>query len=124
MKIIFIDDAEDNLKLFKIYTKGISHECLFFSDPEEALIEMQNKEFDLCFIDIQMPVMDGKELVEKYLNFCHSHNKVPGKLCALTGTTATTEVEKIISAGFESHIVKPILKKQILTFIEDIAREK
>lgn len=124
MKIIFVDDANDNLKLFKIYTKGIVHECHFFSNPEEALESMKNEEYALSFIDIQMPVMDGKELVRKYLDYCQLNNKKPGKLCALTGTTAALEVEKIIEAGFENHIVKPILKNQILAIIEDNIREK
>lgn len=124
MLIVFIDDAVDNLKLFKIYTKALSHECHFFSNPEEGLQALKDLNVDLCFVDIQMPGLDGKELIKKYFEFCETHNKKRAISCALTGTTVDSEVEQILNAGFDRHIIKPILKKQIIELIEGISSEQ
>lgn len=124
MQIIFIDDAIDNLKLFKIYTKSLNHECHFYSNPVEGLQALKELDVDLCFVDIQMPGLDGKELIRKYIEFCENSNKKRAISCALTGTTVDAEVEQILNAGFDRHIIKPILKKQIIELIEGISSEQ
>jgi two-component system, LytTR family, response regulator len=63
---IVIDDSEDAVKLMKRHIGAKSSLTLLetFIDPTEALNYMESQAVDLVFVDIQMPVISGLELIE------------------------------------------------------------
>jgi two-component system, LytTR family, response regulator len=63
---IVIDDSEDAIKLMKRHI-GVKPNLVLletFIDPTAALNYMENNSVDLVFVDIQMPVISGLELIE------------------------------------------------------------
>ncbi|OUR97048.1 hypothetical protein A9Q84_12000 [Halobacteriovorax marinus] len=118
MKILVLDDSEDNLNLIRLYTKKSDDDFSFSSSGDEALELIENQQFDLLFMDIQMPGMSGFEVLEKvrFLNF--------GKelfVCALTAFSFDSELEKIRSSSFNDYLQKPILRDQFLKYIGDLS---
>lgn len=118
MKILVLDDSEDNLNLIKLYTKKSEDEFVFTSSGEEALKLVANNQFDLIFMDIQMPGMDGFEVLEKVRLL--ENGDFPF-VCALTAFSFDSELEKIRASTFNDYLQKPILRQQFLKYIEDLS---
>jgi len=105
LKVIFIDDSKLVLKSIKnVVTEFIKDKlitCEFYSEPSELYAQLKNEEidFDVLFSDINMPVMDGYELVKRIRNIEKYRKKViiamtteislqakiKGKACGMNG---------------------------------------
>lgn len=102
-KILVVDDAKENARLFKIYLTTAGAAVDIANNGEEALLKANDEKYDIILLDLQMPGKDGyqvlKELREKlYFN----------PVVALTAHAMEDERRKTKEAGFDGHIVKPI----------------
>ena len=61
-KILVIDDDETVCSLFKDTLEGSGHTVTTVNESSQGLELVNNKEYDLVFLDLKMPVMDGAEL--------------------------------------------------------------
>ncbi len=65
MKALSIDDEKPNLLLIEAMAEEIGLEVRSFLDPVAAVNELTSGEFDMVFVDFNMPVMNGIEAIEK-----------------------------------------------------------
>jgi len=114
LKILFVDDSQDNIDLLEIYMTTSSDEAFYSLSGKDTLDLLQNEKFDLYFIDISMPEMDGHELLGEIKKL----NISSDKFFALTAHNSISEKEKILNSGFQDVLVKPLTKKSLLEFIE------
>jgi CheY-like chemotaxis protein len=104
-KILVVeDDASSRLYLNKILAKaGVN--ILNAGDGEEAVsMALNNPDLDLILLDIQLPLLDGYEALKKIRE---SNNNVI--IVAQTAYGLLGDKEKIMNAGFNDFIIKPIL---------------
>ncbi len=69
IKVLIVDDSKDCQLISKIYFKKINNDFQIFTatNGQEAFDVINEKEdFDLIFLDIQMPIMDGICFADKY----------------------------------------------------------
>jgi len=107
-KILVVDDnipAAD--ALVKLLNK-LGHHATALYSGEETLAHKTLKEYDLTLLDVGMPHMDGYELVKKLRLL-----KIIGPIIALTGYGLATDIAKAKTAGFTSHLTKPIGQKEL-----------
>lgn len=109
LKILVVDDAKENARLFKIYLSNAGADVDIANNGEEALHKVDGKNYDIILLDLQMPGKDGyqvlKELREKlYFN----------PVVALTAHAMEDERRKTKKAGFDGHIVKPIQSHDLI----------
>ncbi len=116
MRILLLDDSVDNLNLLKLYAKKSSDEFVMVSDSSVALDYISKENFDLFFLDIQMPQKDGFEVLGEVRD---SNNGKELFICALTAHTSKDEVEKINKSTFNDYLEKPILRDDFLKYIEE-----
>ncbi|MBC77755.1 MAG: hypothetical protein CME64_17250 [Halobacteriovoraceae bacterium] len=117
LRVLIVDDSEGNRDLIKAYLKKYPFELSIAENGEEALALMKDKVFDIVFMDMQMPVMDGYTATKQYREW-ESENqvkKVP--VIALTAYALEEEARKSMAAGCDEHITKPVKKKTILKCI-------
>ncbi|WP_372651457.1 response regulator [Halobacteriovorax sp.] len=115
MRILLLDDSLDNLNLLKLYVKKSSDEFVMVSDADEALTKINEEHFDMFFLDIQMPLKDGFEVLK---DVRESEKAKDLFVCALTAHTSKNEVEKINKSSFNDYLQKPILRNEFLEYIE------
>ena len=109
--------AEDNLMNQKIVGKilnKLGYEPKMTSNGKEVLEEVSNKYYDVIFMDVQMPEMDGLEAT-KMIRVCLSNQPV---IIAMTANTLQGDREECLRAGMDDYIAKPINLEQLVNLLE------
>ncbi len=101
-RVLVVDDNPVNTKLlgFHLGKLGVSSVCV--SDGVEAIARVLTEEFDVIFMDINMPIMDGVAAV-KLLREKGGETSI----YALTGSVDEESIKQFSSAGFTGYLPKP-----------------
>lgn len=121
LKILLVEDSQDNRLLFQHYLKNTPHELDVAVNGEVAVTKATNQDYDLVFMDIQMPIKDGYEATREIRRWEEVNRRKPAPIIALTAYALKEEVQKMLISGFDSHLSKPIKKATLLNFINDLA---
>lgn len=113
LKILLVDDSEDNRNLIKLYLKKTPLEIEEANNGEVALEKFKAGSFDLVLMDLQMPVMDGYIATEAIRAWETENGLRPTPILALTAYAMGEETAKSLRVGCNHHLAKPI-KKQVL----------
>jgi len=105
-KILLVEDNEMNRKIVISFLKSRDMICDVAIDGSEALKAVSEKDYDIVFMDCQMPVMDGYESTSKIRLFegAEKHTTI----VAMTANAMQGDSEKCIKAGMDAYISKPI----------------
>jgi CheY-like chemotaxis protein/HPt (histidine-containing phosphotransfer) domain-containing protein len=120
--ILLAEDNEINRKLIlKILAKE-DYDVKTAANGREAVEMVGAESFDLILMDIQMPVMDGYEAT-RLIKSDKRTGAIP--VIALTAHAMKGEKEKILGAGFDGYLAKPVrreeLIKEIAAFLQKTA---
>jgi CheY-like chemotaxis protein len=104
-RVLVVEDQKENLDLMAYLLRAFGHEVITARNGAEGLEAARQARPDLMVIDIQMPVMDGLELVASV--------KDDAALATIpaVGVTAFAMVgdrDRILAAGFDGYVSKPI----------------
>jgi two-component system cell cycle response regulator len=114
-RVLVIDDDPVNLDLMTYLLKAFGHEPLPADGAAQALETIRSREIDLVLCDIQMPGMDGFE----FLRRLHTERRRTGPVIGVTALAMVGDREKILSAGFDGYMAKPITPE---TFVQEVER--
>ena len=118
--ILIVDDESSQLALAKELIKSVGMNCDTASNGEEALSKLENKSYHLVLTDIQMPKMDGFNLVKAIKN---NPKFFDTPVIAISGrTNVTTSTYK--EAGFASNLIKPYRPGELLLKIGEVLKIK
>ena len=118
--ILCADDNPDNRQIIKALLEKMGHKVSTAENGELALQATLEQEFDLIFLDIQMPVMDGMEALELMRSTaCET------PVIAFTAQVFDHEVSQLLELGFNAWLAKPIdrqkLNEILATFLDNQA---
>lgn len=106
-RILVVDDGPENRQLMSVILLGLKLQVTVAENGKEGLDAavgvMDSDPFDLIFMDIQMPVMDGYEAVSEMRK---AGLKTP--IVALTANAMKGFEKEILKSGFSHYMVKPI----------------
>ena len=120
-QIVFVDDDSIFHFILKKELEMVEHayDLTFFLKPEDALkyiIENKDK-VDLVFLDIFMPVMNGWELLENYLELTTPEERC--KFYILSSSTYSLDLQKYNDyACIVDYLIKPISGKELVDKIQ------
>jgi PAS domain S-box-containing protein len=110
LNILLVDDSENNRIIVKAYLSNTNHQIVEAENGEEALLKFKQHHFDLVFMDIQMPVMDGITATKLIRQYEQELNKKHTVIVALTAYAQEEDEKRFIEAGCDIHLPKPIKK--------------
>jgi len=117
--------AEDNIinqKLIKHILTNFGLNITLANDGKEALDLRKENDYDIIFMDIQMPVMGGIESTKEIILFEQRNNKKHIPIVALTANALAGDREIYLEAGMDNYLSKPInvekLKKLIASYFD------
>jgi len=121
-KILLVEDNEINRKIFISMIKSRNFTCDVAVDGSEALKAVEKKDYDIIFMDCQMPTMDGYESTAKIRKL--EGNKKHTRIVAMTANAMEGDSEKCIEAGMDDYISKPINFNKMFKIIEESIKEQ
>jgi CheY-like chemotaxis protein len=111
MKTILIaEDYSANRELIREMLEAGGYQVVQASDGQEAFDKIVAVRPDLVLADIQMPVLDGYGLVHKIREDSSLRDL---KVIALTAYAMDGDREKVLGAGFDGYITKPLNMKTL-----------
>ncbi len=121
MKILIVEDREEDLYLLETLLKGSGYEVASAKNGVEALERLKIDAIDIIISDILMPKMDGYQLCRE----CKSHDtlrKIPFVFYTATYTDKKDE-DFALSLGAEKFIIKPVEPDAFLKILENVIKE-
>jgi CheY-like chemotaxis protein len=117
-RILVAEDVELNREILKHALAKDGHKVAFAENGAEAVDLVQREPFDLVFMDVQMPVMDGIEATRRIRNLTKPISDIP--IFALTANVMASEREKYLAAGMNDCLLKPIDWKRLRSAIAGV----
>ena len=112
--ILVVDDGDANRRLIQLYLSRIGcvvHEAV---NGKEAVEMIQQHQYDLVLMDMQMPVMDGYTATRTLREQGHD---LP--IIALTAAAMNSDKDKSLDAGCSGFLAKPVKLEQLVVTIRE-----
>ena len=113
LKILLVEDNLNNQMVFSIYLDETNHQIEITSDGDEGFEEFKRNKYDIVFMDLQMPKVDGFVATRMIRKWEKENNKNETPIIAISAQTIKNKYQKTIEAGFTGYLEKP-LKKEVL----------
>ena len=118
-RILLVEDNAVNRTLARRLLEKRGFTVSIAVDGKQAIAAMQNAEFDVVLMDIQMPEMDGFEATAEI----RKQEKLTGRrtpIIALTAHALKEDRERCLSAGMDAYVTKPIRPAELFTVIQHV----
>jgi len=117
-RILVVDDNPVNLKVMAHYLKQAGCSPEFAINGEEAVEMAAKNNYDVIFMDIQMPVKDGFTATKEI--------RSNGKKVPIVAVSASMESERAacLVAGMDAYITKPIDKHQLNEILQQYCKKR
>jgi len=112
--------AEDNIinqKLIKRTLEDLGLNITIASNGLEAFQKRKDGNFDLIFMDIQMPFLDGMEATKEILEYEEDYNQPHVPILALTANALKGDRERFLEAGLDEYTTKPLVRSEIISLL-------
>lgn len=121
MNILVVDDCQTTRKLLGHYLKSRGYQVIFAENGLDAMEKLGSNDINLILTDLNMPYMDGMELI-RTLRSDPNWANIP--ILMVTTENDDIEREKAYSSGVNGYVVKPItgdtIAQNIKTIIKDM----
>jgi CheY-like chemotaxis protein len=115
LHILLAEDEENNQKLLVDILQMEGHTVDTVGTGLEACKAVQQRHYDLVFMDIRMPEMDGLTATQKIRSISDRFKDLP--IIATTANAMRGDKEKYLKAGMIDYVSKPFTEKQIVSTI-------
>ncbi|MEO8378148.1 MAG: ATP-binding protein [Acidobacteriota bacterium] len=117
MRVLLVDDSDVNLEVVTEMLRRLGHEVRIAADGAMALALLASHTFDIVFMDVQLPGMDGLETTRR---FREGGGVTP--IIAITAHSSARDRERCLAAGMNGVLTKPVDAAQLSTTIGTLAR--
>ncbi|MDG4554952.1 MAG: response regulator [Candidatus Competibacter sp.] len=122
LSILMAEDSRENAMLIRAYLKQTPHRLEVAENGELALDLFKRNAYDLVFMDVQMPVMDGYTATRLIREWERERQRSPVPIVALTANALKEDEQRSLDAGCTGHLTKPIRKGIFLAALEQFLR--
>jgi len=122
LRILLAEDNKINQKVALLNLHNLGHEVDVANNGIEAVKKFENGDYDIIFMDVHMPEMDGIEACKKIREIekmSGSIKKIP--IIAMTANTSEDERKKYMEAGMDDYVGKPFKQKELIEIFKKFA---
>jgi CheY-like chemotaxis protein len=117
LRVLIVEDNVVNQKIAKAQLQKIGLAADIANHGQEALDILVDADYDVIFMDIQMPILDGIEATKKIILKYGSNRPY---IVAMTANVLAEDRQRCFDAGMDDFIGKPISKKDIINSIKSL----
>jgi DNA-binding NtrC family response regulator len=118
-KIIIVDDQIGVLESFKEILKIKDYEVAGFQGGKEAIESMKTNKYDIAFVDLKMPEMDGIEVLKKL-----KENDPSIEVVIVTAYASEESFANAITLGAMEYLRKPFLMGEVYALADRALRKR
>ncbi|HEY4061692.1 MAG TPA: response regulator [Puia sp.] len=118
LRILLAEDNAINQQLAMIILTRMGYEPDIAVNGKEVLDKIRNEHFDLIFMDIQMPEMDGLEATRRI----RATHAVQPLIIAMTANATREDREECFAEGMNDYLSKPINLDELVNMLEKWGR--
>ncbi len=115
VSVLIVDDQPLNRKVARLFLEPHGFDICEAENGRQALEHLAARAFDLVLLDVHMPVMDGPETIRHIRASACDWASVP--VIALTADAMSGDREKLIDAGMNGYVSKPIDQRELISEI-------
>ncbi len=117
--ILLAEDSEDNRQLILLYLKNLPYNIDTAENGDICIQKFKSGKYDMIFMDIQMPVMDGYTTTREIRKWERENKLSAVPIIALTANAFKEDRDKSMEAGCSDYITKPIQKSRIIEILSE-----
>ena len=121
MRILVAEDSPDNRLVIAAYLRREPYQVDFALDGREAVNKFISQRYDLVFMDIQMPEVDGLAATRTIRRWENDHGLSPTPIIALSASVLEEDVRLALASGCNLHMSKPVRKRVLLDAVRNAA---
>jgi len=120
LHVLLAEDNDVNLLLAQTMLTRLGIDVVSVRDGAQALATLVDQRFDVVLMDIQMPELDGTDVVSQWreIESTRTHARTP--IVALTAHAMAGDRERFIAAGFDGYLGKPFSMHNLVDAIESV----
>ena len=116
LRILLTDDDAISRKVGAALLKKLGYQADLANNGSEALEAIKRQPYDIVFMDMQMPVMDGREATRRILQDYREAERP--RIIAMTAEALDGDREKILAAGADDYVSKPVRVADVRSVLE------
>jgi CheY-like chemotaxis protein len=113
--VLIVEDNDINREVARAILEAAGHRVELVENGEEAVAAVQEREFDVVLMDIQMPVLDGVAATRQIRALAHPASAVP--IIAMTASSLPHQVSAYFGAGMNGHVGKPFKRDELVAAV-------
>jgi two-component system, sensor histidine kinase and response regulator len=118
LRVLVAEDNTTNQRIVRTHLEAWRHLVVCANDGEEAVGLFREQSFDLIFMDLQMPKMDGILATKLIREMEKEGDRVP--IVALTANVLKGAREQCLAAGMDAYLGKPVREHELLAAVEQV----
>ncbi len=122
-EVLVAEDNVINQKLIKRTLEDLGLTITIAKNGLEAVQKRKDENFDLIFMDIQMPLLDGLEATKEILKYEKENNLPHIPIIALTANALKDDRDKFLEAGLDEYTSKPLIRNEIISLLSHYLSE-
>jgi CheY-like chemotaxis protein len=116
LRVLLVEDNHVNQRVAAGILKNMGHEVELAADGCEAVAKAQARSYDVVFMDMQMPRMDGLEATRVIRAMPGAAGRVP--IVAMTANAFSSDRDACFVAGMDDFVSKPVNRDKLFNILE------
>ncbi|WP_211227851.1 PAS domain S-box protein [Spirochaeta cellobiosiphila] len=116
--VLVVEDNEINQNLMKIMLEELGLTVSLAPNGLHAIESRQNNDFDMIFMDISMPEMDGEEATQLIIEYERKAKQQHCPIIALTAHAIKGDKERFMNIGMDDYLSKPIEMESLVMIVQ------
>jgi CheY-like chemotaxis protein len=118
LTVLLVEDNAANIVVAGYYLEHLGYEYETAKNGREALAAFRRRKFDIILMDIQMPELDGFDVVRAIREQEHAGGVIATPIIALTSFATAHDREKCLRHGMDDYLSKPFRMEDLQEKIE------
>ena len=121
LRVLLVEDNPVNLKFGTVLLVKHGHHVVTAENGKEGLEALDQGYFDIVLMDVQMPVMNGEEAL-RAIRAKEQGTSCRQRVIALTAHALRGDKDRLLSAGFDGYLSKPMEQKELITEMKRVMK--
>jgi PAS domain S-box-containing protein len=118
LKILLVDDVKVNIMVASALLTSFGHNVFSVMNGVDALRALRERDFDMVFMDCQMPEMDGYQCATFIRSTDSGVRDSSVPIIAMTAHAMSGDREKCLASGMDDYVSKPVSLEMVRAAIE------